>query len=317
MTTFQATKLFLCLAVCLLGMSAYSAHPAGVAWVNKNHWHTCQYRLVGDEHTELVERPTMPLRSLRFPNRRSRTNTREVFKGNRRVRVFGCLNEFSGNAVIDISPKSGFSTTDFPQLSLTCFRCFLLELSPLSEILHSHLLNLVIDEYLTIARYGDLVHAKIHPDYRLGIDGRFFWHITGSVEIEVAIPIHQINLSRRRMARRSTYPQIRSYSDAMSLGCPDSDPSQMTKKDLQNVKVLHYGIVRKPSALIEKQMLMTQWWGYQELDAFLEEGRRTGTIDWAKKHGNDKVMLFKMSHPKCIQKWVGEREDSVRTGHVQ
>jgi len=103
----------------------------------------------------------------------------------------------------------------------------------------------------------------------------------------------------------------------MSLGCPDSDPSQMTKKDLQNVKVLHYGIVRKPSALIEKQMLMTQWWGYQELDAFLEEGRRTGTIDWAKKHGNDKVMLFKMSHPKCIQKWVGEREDSVRTGHVQ
>ena len=150
MTTLSATKYLLALAVCLFGMPTYSAHPAGVAWVYQNHWYTRQQCLVGDEHTELVERPTMSLCSLGFPNRSPLIDAREVFKGNRRIGVFGCPNELFADNVIGVGTETSLTTTYLPQLSLACFRRFLLELSPLSEILHPYFLYRFAMENLTI-----------------------------------------------------------------------------------------------------------------------------------------------------------------------
>jgi len=119
-----------------------------------------------------------------------------------------------------------------------------------------------------------------------------------------------------RIGRRSIYPQLRSYSDAMSLGCPDFDSNKLRYKDARDIKIYHYGFVRKPKFLIEKQKQMTRWWGYQELDTYLEHGEQKGKIDWLEKHTPDKLQKFPEEHPAVLKEWIAERSAMVREGTV-
>ncbi len=121
-----------------------------------------------------------------------------------------------------------------------------------------------------------------------------------------------------RMARRDKYPSIRSYGDAMSLGCPDTDSKRFTSQNaIDDVKVYHYGYVRKPKALIEKQQQMTRWWGYQELDSYLQDGLDTGTIKWMDKHKPEQLRPFGETHPSAITEWAKERNLLVESGRVE
>ena len=176
-------------------MTAHSTHPTGIAWVYHHDRHSEESRLIGDEHTQLIERPTMPLCSMSLTNRCSTPDTREVFKGNRRVCVFGCLNELLGNTMVDVRPEPSLTTTDFPQLSLTCFRAFLLELSSLAKILQSYFFYRFAVENLTITGYRNLVHAEVYANDVLWVDGCVFGHITSGVKVELAITIYQVHLS--------------------------------------------------------------------------------------------------------------------------
>lgn len=119
-----------------------------------------------------------------------------------------------------------------------------------------------------------------------------------------------------RFAKRKTYPKLRSYDDAMSLGCPDSDPACLTQNQLTGIKIFHYGYVRKPKSLIEKQKQMTRWWGYQELDQYLQDGDDSGKINWEQKFSPDRLQPFDETHPQVIQAWINERRDLVQSGLV-
>ncbi len=121
-----------------------------------------------------------------------------------------------------------------------------------------------------------------------------------------------------RLAKRSIYPKMLSTGDAMGLGCPNYDSSLLTHQDLSDsVKVYHYGYVRKPKALIEKQDMFVKWWGIQELDQYLENGRNRGQINWLEKHSPDRLEAFCGEHPKPMKKWIIERKQMVQTGEVK
>lgn len=62
-----------------------------------------------------------------------------------------------------------------------------------------------------------------------------------------------------RLAKRSLYPNIRSYDDAMSLG--RFADAHYNVGHFDDVKVHHYGYVRDPRALIDKAAEMFPWWG--------------------------------------------------------
>lgn len=120
-----------------------------------------------------------------------------------------------------------------------------------------------------------------------------------------------------RLARKSVYPNMKSCGDAMGLGCPEFDSAKLTHSDLSDIiKVYHYGYVRKPKALIEKQDMFVKWWGIQELDQYLENGRNNGKINWLEKHNPDKLMTFEGTHPDAIKHWIVERKQMVQTGEV-
>ena len=195
MTTRPTTKLALALAVCLLGMSANAALATCISWINHDYRHTTEQSFVGNELSELIERPTMSLGSLRFPNSCPFVDVRQVFQRNRRTGVFGFLNEFLGNAVVGIGSKSRLTTTDFPQLSFTFFRSFGLQFASQFQVSQPHLFKLVAGIYIPIARYSNVLHTQVHTDNCLWVDGRIFGHITSSVEEKLPITIHQIHLT--------------------------------------------------------------------------------------------------------------------------
>ncbi len=117
-----------------------------------------------------------------------------------------------------------------------------------------------------------------------------------------------------RIARTAKFPVVRSFSDAMTLGCPDD--GNRVLRHLKGVTVHHYGYVRKPRALLEKQRQMTKWWGYKELDKFLSDGEEAGKINWHQKHSPDRLRAYTESHPRPMIKWIKEREQIVQEGTV-
>lgn len=173
-------------------------------------------------------------------------------------------------------------------------------------------LQIQADEILPEYFHTPLLEAVRREDFDYAVLGVL--HFYGSFQTVYKPNVYYDSFVR--LARKNSYPTLRSYDDAMSLGCPDTDPARLRKLNLENIKILHYGVVRKPIALIQKQTVMQEWWGYHDLDPFLDEGKKTGTINWDKKHDKSKLMPFKMPHPKYIRRWVREREDSVAQGRV-
>jgi hypothetical protein len=176
-------------------------------------------------------------------------------------------------------------------------------------------------EYQLQIQADEVLHEQYHDKLRRAVSVANFdygvlgiQHFYGSFSTVYKPGVYYDSFVR--LARRSSYPYIRSYSDAMTLGCPSCSPNDFKRRDMFDVVVYHYGIVRKPAALIEKQTLMTQWWGYQELDTFLAKGKETGTICWEEKHSSDKLQPFVGTHPSVMQKWVQEREEDVKLGRV-
>lgn len=119
-----------------------------------------------------------------------------------------------------------------------------------------------------------------------------------------------------RIGRRSCFPQVCSYGDAMSLGTPRDDPNQFCCRRFDDIAVYHYGYVRKPKCLIEKQQQMTRWWGYTELDPYLDRGLQTGQIKWDEKHPASQLLKFEEGHPEVLKEWVAQRDSMVANGEV-
>lgn len=113
MATCNTTKSFLALAICFLAMTA---SVAGSACVARIHDFDCDARntgLIFDKHSQLTERPTSNPGSLTLRKRCPVSDSLQVFKGYSSAGVLGGLDEFLGNLVIDIFPKSRLLSPHF------------------------------------------------------------------------------------------------------------------------------------------------------------------------------------------------------------
>lgn len=119
-----------------------------------------------------------------------------------------------------------------------------------------------------------------------------------------------------RLAKKSTYPHLKSYDDAMSLGNLKAVPL-LHKNASKEITAFHYGYVRLPKAVIEKQIDFTKLWQINELDKFLQNGKDTGKIDWSEKHPSQNVTNFDDIHPTSMQMWMEKRKDIVESGSIQ
>ncbi len=164
------------------------------------------------------------------------------------------------------------------------------------------------------------VHEKYHPEILSIVNGPKFdfaflgvYHFYGSFRKVYKPKVFYDAFVR--LAHKSTYPELRSCDDAMSLGCPASDSAKMQKLELQStIKVHHYGYVRKPMALIAKQDEITKWWGWQERDEFFQKALDRGQICWNDKIKNDRLLPYNDTHPSPFANWIADREQIVEQG---
>ena len=251
MTTLTTAKYLLALAVCLFGMSTHSAHTAGVAWVNDHNRHSCKFCFVSDEHSQLIERPTMSLGSLCFANRCPFPYASEVFKGNGGTGVFGSLNELLGNAVVHIGTESSLTTTDLSQFSLTCFRFLSLKSTSLFQVAKSDFFHLLAGEHLTIRRHGDFVYSQIHADDVLWIDGRVLWHIGGRIQVKLAVPIYQVHLSNNAVGTTSV---VVPYDDVEQLATFQSGQRNLGMRKVHSLEGQNALVVSDTPSLLELRL---------------------------------------------------------------
>lgn len=92
--------------VMLISATAYTAHPAGVPWINQRRLHAHQSCPVGDFAARIIERPGAMLSPLTLANRHPFADTLRVFQDHPAPGVFGLLNATPGDAMIHVLGKS-------------------------------------------------------------------------------------------------------------------------------------------------------------------------------------------------------------------
>lgn len=189
----------------------------------------------------------------------------------------------------------------------------------------SDLTNVAIDKCTSTYHFqiqaDEILHEKYHgPLLKLVRQGGFDYaflgvvHFFGSFKKIYKPTVYYDRFIR--LASKSSYPAMRSYDDAMTLGTPDSDPNKWRRMDADHIIVNHYGYVRKPKALIEKQDIMHEWWGIKERDAIFQEGVEKGKIIWGNKHPEERLTEYTETHPSVLLDWMKERENMVEQGIV-
>lgn len=167
----------------------------------------------------------------------------------------------------------------------------------------------------------EAIHERYHGSIRACLERDFDYaylgvlHFYGSYEKVLKAGVYYDRFIR--LAKRSTYPTMRSCGDAMSLGCPDSDSALMKCADLDDLKVHHYGYVRTPKLLIAKQDEVVKWWGIQERDKLFEKGLERGQINWSDKFSDQQLDVYKGGHPHVLQAWIAQRRPLVENGSLQ
>jgi glycosyltransferase involved in cell wall biosynthesis len=118
-----------------------------------------------------------------------------------------------------------------------------------------------------------------------------------------------------RIGRRSLYPRLRSIADAFSFGFPDGECNDLKEIRATDVKFHHYGYVRKPRALLEKQDALLKLFTVDR-DSLFTKGEQRGNINWNDKHDVESLDDYTDTHPSILLRWIEERELLVETGSL-
>lgn len=103
-------------------MPASRTSPACISGVNHNNGDTGEFRLVSYKLPQLEKRPTVHSGSLRFTGLHTFANIFEIFKNNSAFGAFGFLDDFLGNAMINVSVKIRLLSSDFFKMAFSGFR---------------------------------------------------------------------------------------------------------------------------------------------------------------------------------------------------
>lgn len=127
MAAGQTDKLCLSFPVLFVSVPADRTPLRGVRGINKEYRHPCKFCLVLEKRCQFIECPFSKRFVYRLSNRFPRSDSLEIFKGNRPIRVFCGLNKIFGNAVVGVALEPAFTATDLLEMFLCVPSACLLE----------------------------------------------------------------------------------------------------------------------------------------------------------------------------------------------
>ncbi len=192
-TALLTKKFSLRLSISLRGIAACRAFSAGIAGINKNHWHSGDLRFVVDKGGQLSKSPFAELFPLRLSNRYP--ETLEVFKDDTSLGVLGDLNDPFGNGVIGGPLETPFSARQSFEVSFGRRGSAFLQSPFKFSSFHANLVNISTREAISIRGGSQVYDSKINPKASFGVERCAIGQFDTEGQKEFPFPKNQIGLS--------------------------------------------------------------------------------------------------------------------------
>ena len=186
-------------AIAFINTTTFRTLSRRVPWVYKDHWNTGKYRFVEDKLTELMERPTMQIDTLRLPKPYPLANSLEVLKSNRPICVFSLLHNLLTDAVVLLSSKATFFTRQSFCNSFSRLGSFLLKSFALSASALSNRIDLVSCELFTIRSCGDVDNSQVNSKAIFNVIRRWFVNVASGKQIESTVNQNKVAFAPLRL----------------------------------------------------------------------------------------------------------------------
>lgn len=182
-------------SILLVDMPAPWASSRCVARVNKYKLDPSHPGLVGDELSQLRERPRGKLASLRLSSPNTFTDASQFLHGNTATGAFGLRNQSLGDGVVNVASKAAFLPLTLLEEPSGCLGVLLLEPGPEFSVTLTDTVDLTPREGLTIRVIGDIHDPKVNPEEVFRVSGGRLVHLTDSVQIEAAVVVDEVSFS--------------------------------------------------------------------------------------------------------------------------
>jgi len=184
-------------------MPADIAALTGMSWINHDHRDACTLCLILDKEAQLCEGPSRHLGALRLLKPCTLTYPPKVFHGEPTSGVFGSRNERLADTVIDIAPKTSFSTLHTRECPADVFGAFAVHLChmgrplqacPTLRVAGTTRFDLLPSVCCRIARRGQIRDTQIDAQKVRGLQGCDVGYDNSGVQIPLRITIDNIDL---------------------------------------------------------------------------------------------------------------------------
>ena len=184
-------------------------------------------------------------------------------------------------------------------------------LAMLSDFSASHLRT----DWIFMLQADEVIHEDSIPAIREAIestsDDSFMvrrYNLFGDLNHYLRFDLPQIdkpcNDQIVRLARTGNPAHGDAAGDAESLRC---DPHRLSFDFLDRIRIIHYGMVRRDAALIEKMITMQKWFfGHADpkIVGMVDQGR----WDWELLKQRHMLTRLEFEHPKFSREWAEERQ---------
>lgn len=167
-------------SVFLVDTAAPRALLARIGRIDENDGNPGSFCLVGDERSELCERPVMQAGSLTALGRYPSADTFEIFKRYSALGAFGSLNDSLRYYVIGMLLKPRLFAGEFTESAFSCLGAATLETGPAKAEFDTQIIDLSPRVDVFIAICGNVGDAEIDakPVYR--VEGFCLWNLTAT-----------------------------------------------------------------------------------------------------------------------------------------
>lgn len=163
-------------------------------------------------------------------------------------------------------------------------------------------LNLQADEVLDDDINQNYLFRLIANADSLGCDGFAMQRVNLWGGFEHHFPDDYPNKPVSNTVVRLVKRGCKSVRDAESFEC-----KKVYKGVEFELKMFHYGFLRKPDIMLKKILDMQEWFGFGQDKKAIEQLNTTGVFDPEAWHPKEKLEEIYFEHPRVMENWIQER----------
>ena len=190
-----ATVETLSLSIGFRDEAAVWARAARVVWINDFDGNPRKLRLVGDELSELAERPRVLGATLGLSNRYPGAYALQVFEGDSPPGAFSLRNQPLRDSVVHVSGEAGFPPAALLEEAFRRLCSLALKLCSEFCVAFSESVQVLPTPGLSVGVYGYVSDSEVYAEPLLSVVRWWFWNVNDDGEVEDAVSEGEVCLS--------------------------------------------------------------------------------------------------------------------------